>query len=122
MKTSLDHVQLAMPLGGEEEARRFYGALLGFREIDKPEPLKSRGGVWFELDDDRQVHLGVEEPFRPATKAHPCFVVGDLASLGRRIEEAGYEIKHDQLVADVRRFYCVDCFGNRLEFAKARPE
>jgi catechol 2,3-dioxygenase-like lactoylglutathione lyase family enzyme len=108
-----------MPRGKEDEARSFYGSLLGFREIEKPEALKSRGGVWFGLDDGRQVHLGVEDPFRPATKAHPCFAVDDLAAIASRLREAGYEVKYDDLLAGMKRFYCADCFGNRLEFAEA---
>lgn len=65
MITALDHVQLAMPKGREEDARSFFVWLLGLKEIEKPEPLAQRGGVWFALPDGRQLHLGVEEPFRP---------------------------------------------------------
>lgn len=73
------------------------------------------------LDDGRQVHLGVEEPFRPAAKANPCFVVDDLAALARRIEKAGFALTYDDLLP-ARRFYCVDCFGNRLEFAEPKAK
>ncbi|HSZ57344.1 MAG TPA: hypothetical protein VK797_16895 [Tepidisphaeraceae bacterium] len=120
MRFSLDHVQLAMPQGRESDAREFYGSLLGLPEIEKPDSLKSRGGVWFLLDDARQVHLGVEEPFRPSAKAHPCFLVGDLPALADRLHKAGFQTKYDDLLPPRRRFYSVDCFGNRLEFAERR--
>ena len=77
----LDHVQLACPPGGEDEARRFYGELLGLTEIEKPPALAARGGVWFECGASQQLHLGVEEGFSPARKAHPALLVANAASL-----------------------------------------
>ncbi len=74
MITALDHVQVAMPAGGEREARHFYSDLLGLDELEKPAALAARGGAWFALPDGRQLHLGVEDPFRPSRKAHPAFV------------------------------------------------
>lgn len=115
----LDHVQLAMPRGEEGAARAFYGALLGLPEVPKPEPLRSRGGVWFDLGGS-QLHLGVEEPFTPARKAHPCLVWPDLDTLATRLGEAGHEVAWDENLPGVRRFYAHDPFGNRLEFM-ARP-
>jgi catechol 2,3-dioxygenase-like lactoylglutathione lyase family enzyme len=103
----IDHVQVAAPPGCEEAARAFYGGLLGLREVEKPPALRARGGVWFE-----QLHVGVEEDFRPARKAHPAFVVGDLDSLAARIGE----VQWDDELPGVRRFYATDPFGNRLEF------
>ncbi len=74
MISALDHVQLAMPAGGERDARGFYSGLLGLNELEKPAPLAARGGVWFALPDGRQLHLGLKEPFRTSRKAHPAFV------------------------------------------------
>ena len=113
MVEGLDHVQLACPRGGEGEARRFYGGLLGLSEIEKPEPLRSRGGVWFECGA-QQLHLGVEEPFAPARKAHPALLVESvdaLEALGARLGEVTW----DSDLPGYRRFYVADPFGNRLE-------
>jgi catechol 2,3-dioxygenase-like lactoylglutathione lyase family enzyme len=112
----LDHVQLAAPRGCEPEARRFYGELLGLEEIEKPEPLRARGGAWFALGD-RQLHIGVEEPFAPARKAHPAFRVSpaELDGLAARLGE----VEWDDALPDVRRFYTADPWGNRLEFLAA---
>ena len=93
MISGLDHVQLAMPRGGEERARTFFAGLLGLEEVEKPPMLAGRGGVWFALADGRQLHLGVEEPFRASAKAHPAFGCGDLGGLARRIEEGGYAVR-----------------------------
>ena len=85
----INHVQLAMPRGREDEARRFYGEVLGLREIPKPVALAARGGVWFALGD-AQLHLGVDVDFRPARKAHLAFEVGDLDSIAARCGAAGH--------------------------------
>lgn len=77
---SIDHVQLAMPAGQESKARAFYGDILGIPEVEKPEALQARGGVWFESGAVK-IHLGVEDDFLPAKKAHPALVVSDLNSL-----------------------------------------
>jgi catechol 2,3-dioxygenase-like lactoylglutathione lyase family enzyme len=115
MITGFDHLQLAMPPGGEAAARAFYGALLGLAEIPRPAPLAPRGGCWF-AGPGLQLHLGVEEPFVPARKAHPAFLVRDLAALESRLAQAGVAIARDQSVPGVRRSYASDPFGNRLEF------
>src|SRR5690349_2206447 len=91
---SLDHIQLAMPVGREAEARAFYGDLLGLAETAKPANLARRGGCWFE-NAAIKVHLGVETDFRPAKKAHPAFIVHDLASLVARLAAAGYPARPD---------------------------
>jgi catechol 2,3-dioxygenase-like lactoylglutathione lyase family enzyme len=111
----LHHVQLASPLGSEELARRFFGELLGLREIPKPANLARRGGVWFELEDG-QLHIGIEREFRPAEKAHPAFSVPDLEALRRRLGAAGIETWEDEPYPGRDRFYTRDPFGNRLEF------
>lgn len=107
----IDHVQLAAPPGCEDEARAFYGGVLGLREVPKPPALAARGGVWFE-----SVHIGVEEGFRPARKAHPAFVVDDLDALAERIGD----VQWDDAIPGVRRFYATDPWGNRLEFVDSR--
>jgi catechol 2,3-dioxygenase-like lactoylglutathione lyase family enzyme len=111
----LDHVQVAAPSGCESAARAFYGGVLGLRELEKPESLRSRGGVWFALDDGRQLHVGVEAGFAPARKAHPAFAVDDLDELAARIEH----VQWDETIRGVRRFYAADPFGNRVEFLEA---
>lgn len=110
-----DHLQLAIPAGGEEQARAFYGGLLGLRELAKPAALAARGGCWFAAPGV-QIHLGVEQPFAPARKAHPAFLVADLAAAQASLEAAGLPTQPDTSVPGVRRFYAHDPFGNRLEF------
>jgi len=116
--TGIDHVQVAAPPGCEAEARAFYGGLLGLEELPKPEPLRSRGGCWFRAGA-QELHVGVEEPFAPARKAHPGFVVDDLDALAERLTAAGVEIAWDDTIAGAKRFYAADPFGNRLELRKA---
>jgi catechol 2,3-dioxygenase-like lactoylglutathione lyase family enzyme len=110
----LDHVQLACPRGGEDEARRFYGGLLGLREIEKPEPLRSRGGVWFQCGPSQQLHVGVEEPFSPARKAHPALLVDKPETLSELAAKLG-DVTWDSDLPGYERFYVSDPFGNRLE-------
>jgi GNAT superfamily N-acetyltransferase len=110
MITGVDHVQVAAPPGGEEAARTFYGELLGLAELPKPERLRARGGAWFAVGD-QQLHVGIEEPFAPARKAHPALAVPhDLRALAERIEAAGHGVQWDG-----PRIYVEDPFGNRLE-------
>lgn len=117
----LDHVQIAAPPGCEEEARRFFGDLLGLEEIEKPEPLRARGGAWFALDGEHQLHIGVEEPFAAARKAHPAFRLpaADLDELADRLEAAGERVEWDDSLPGTRRFYTADPWGNRLELLAA---
>jgi len=112
--SGLDHVQLACPRGGEDAARRFYGELLGLKEIEKPEALRSRGGVWFECGG-QQLHLGVEEPFSPARKAHPALNVESVAQLEELAARLGDGVIWDADLPGFKRFYVSDPFGNRLE-------
>jgi catechol 2,3-dioxygenase-like lactoylglutathione lyase family enzyme len=111
----LDHVQLAMPPGGEVEARKFYAGLLGLTEVAKPEPLAARGGCWFE-GPSTFIHLGVQDDFVPARKAHPAFLVSDLDALYHILETAGVPVTPDDALPSTRRFYAADPFGNRIEF------
>lgn len=111
----LDHVQIAAPAGCEEKARRFFGVLLGLRELEKPQPLARRGGAWFRVGA-QELHVGVEAEFAPARKAHPAFTVEDVRALATRLEAAGVEVRWDNELPGVRRFYAGDPWGNRLEF------
>ena len=111
----IDHIQLAIPAGGEEKARSFFIDLLGFREIPKPPALAKRGGAWFEAGTV-QLHLGLEADFRPAQKAHPAFLVDDLEKLIAKVKSAGFEIDTTQPpLAGYRRIHIFDPFGNRIE-------
>jgi len=112
---AIDHVQMAMPAGGEAEARAFYAALLGLAERPKPPALVGRGGCWFESGRVR-VHLGVETPFTAAHKAHVAFRVDDVSGLAGRAKAAGYEVIDDDALEGHERIYIHDPFGNRLEF------
>lgn len=113
----IDHVQLAAPEGCEQAARHFFTTILGWEELEKPEPLKPRGGVWFQCGT-QQVHIGVQKDFVAAKKAHPAFRVKHLNALkahliSHKIEIIDDEARHDE---GIIRFYIFDSFGNRLEF------
>jgi catechol 2,3-dioxygenase-like lactoylglutathione lyase family enzyme len=114
----LDHVQLAMPAGREAEAEAFYAGLLGFTRLVKPEPLAARGGCWFARGHVA-LHLGVEEDFRPARKAHPAFVVADLADLEAALVAAGVTVRPNPDRDPGLGSYVDDPFGNRIEFVSA---
>jgi catechol 2,3-dioxygenase-like lactoylglutathione lyase family enzyme len=116
---AIDHVQLAMPAGGEEQARTFYAGLLGIPEVPKPADRVARGGAWFETGGVR-LHLGVESDFRPARKAHPALVVRDLPALVRRLLAAGVSVTEEHNPGDDRA-YVSDPFGNRIELLEPRP-
>ena len=113
----LDHVQVAIPEGGESGAKRFYGELLGLDEVPKPANL-SPSGCWFEAGT-LKLHIGVDPDFRPARKAHPAILVSDLASLRQRFEAAGVATHDDKPVEGFERFFAFDPFGNRIELMEA---
>ncbi len=118
----IDHVQLAMPAGGEQLARQFYGKLLGLVEIPKPPNLAARGGAWFQCGP-LQLHLGVESEFRPAKKAHPALLVTALADLLKSLTAAGFEVKYDtEPVQGFDRAFTSDPFGNRIELLSAHAK
>ena len=112
---NVHHVQLAMPRGEEAAARAFFVDVLGMTEIDKPAVLAARGGVWFRAGSV-ELHLGVEDDFRPAGKAHPGIVVDDLDTLVEHLAGAGQNVQWDRDLPGFRRAYAHDPFGNRLEF------
>ncbi len=114
----LDHIQLAMPAGGEGQARAFYSGLLGIPEREKPANLAKRGGCWFEVDA-LKVHLGVEPDFRPALKAHPAFLVDDVATLAKNLKTAGCRVVEDEPLEGYERVYVFDPFGNRIELIQS---
>ena len=118
MITGYDHVQVAIPVGTEHAAREFYADVLGMAEVPKPPKLAARGGCWFS-SGHAMLHLGVEEPFAPARKAHPAFVVTDLADLRARLEQVGHPCVPADEIPGLARFHCFDPFGNRLEFQQA---
>jgi catechol 2,3-dioxygenase-like lactoylglutathione lyase family enzyme len=113
------HVQLAMPAGGEADAVAFYRDVLGFEEVGKPQDLSRRGGCWFR-SGRVELHLGVEDPFAPARKAHPAILVDHLEPVQRRLAIAGVETVLDVQLEGFRRFYVTDPFGNRLELIEER--
>ena len=118
----LHHVQVACPPGGEDAARRFYADGLGMTEVDKPDDLVAHGGCWFRAYDDSgavaaELHVGVEDPFAPARKAHPAFVVPDLSAVAGRLRDLGFEVdesQRDTFPGHVR-FHTCDAHGNRVE-------
>ena len=112
--TRLEHVQLAMPVGREDEATAFYEGVLEIPRVPKPTHLAAHGGCWFESDGVK-VHLGVDADFRPATKAHTAFVVDDVQALAREIAAAGYDVVDDEPLEGCDRIYVYDPFGNRIE-------
>ncbi|MFJ3956280.1 VOC family protein [Arthrobacter sp. NPDC090010] len=120
----LHHVQISMPSGGEAEARRFYADALGLHEVEKPPALSGRGGCWFRAFDGdavvAEIHLGIDEPFVPAAKAHPgllCASIEELESIAGRIERGGYELSWAErdTFKGYARFHARDGFGNRVE-------
>jgi catechol 2,3-dioxygenase-like lactoylglutathione lyase family enzyme len=110
----LQHVQIEAPPGCEAAARAFYHDILGLKEIEKPERLKQRGGVWF-LCGAQQVHIGVTDPFVPRRKGHPAFEVRHLARWRVLLTQAGVPISEDEPLPGWSRFYIQDPWGNRIE-------
>jgi catechol 2,3-dioxygenase-like lactoylglutathione lyase family enzyme len=114
----IDHVQLAMPAGAEDEATAFYQGILGIPRVPKPPELEVRGGCWYERPGLR-VHLGVEADFRPARKAHPAFAVRGLDELCTTLEAAGHAVRRTEDVPGTPQYYVDDPFGNRIELLPA---
>ena len=116
---ALDHVQVAAPPECEDDARRFYGGLLGLEELPKPPLLAARGGVWFRVGT-HELHVGVAEPFAPATKAHPAFLVpsvGALERLAAEVKGSGGSVRwaDPEEIPGSTRFFVDDPWGNRIE-------
>lgn len=115
---SLDHVQVAIPLGEENRAREFYTGILGFTEIEKPAPMAARNSIWFAAGAVN-LHLGIEPEFHPAKRAHPAFIVDDLDEILAACERAGLTTKPDTSFNGFRRVHVLDPFGNRLELMQS---
>jgi catechol 2,3-dioxygenase-like lactoylglutathione lyase family enzyme len=111
---ALHHVQLAAPRGSEQRLRSFYGTVLGMTEVPKPPALAARGGAWFRAGS-LELHVGVEDDFRPASKAHPGLLSDDLDALAARLVAHGVEVTWDGALPGYRRCYVSDPHGNRLE-------
>jgi catechol 2,3-dioxygenase-like lactoylglutathione lyase family enzyme len=114
---AIDHVQIAIPVGGEGAAQAFYRDLLGLTEIPKPPVMAARGGAWYQ-NGHVQVHLGVEADFRANDKAHVAFVVDDVLALAARAQAAGFKVKHDDDLPGYVRAFLYDPFGNRVEILR----
>jgi catechol 2,3-dioxygenase-like lactoylglutathione lyase family enzyme len=110
----LDHVQLCVPRDGERQAREFYAGLLGLTEIEKPEPLRANGGMWFRIADV-QLHIGVED-VKAVSKRHPAFEVEHVEEIRKFLEQNGVRTRDEPHVEGVRRFSFFDPFDNRIEF------
>lgn len=114
----LHHVQVSCPAGGENAARAFYSAALGIPEVDKPPVLAARGGCWFR-GPGVEVHVGVEDGFTPARKAHPAFFVEDIDAVATAVADEGFPVGWDDDFPGYRRFYTADGHGNRVEILGA---
>ncbi|MGW6933817.1 glyoxalase [Lentzea sp. NPDC054927] len=113
----IHHVQVTCPAGAEDDQRAFYGGVLGWSEIAKPPLLAARGGCWFEVPGGGEVHVSVEEDFRPARKAHPAFVV-DVERVAEAVAAAGHQVvwADPAEIPGRLRFHTFDGAGNRVEF------
>ena len=111
----IDHIQVAAPKNSEEEARAFYGKLLGLPEIQKPENLLGRGGCWFQCGS-QEIHVGIDEHFQAAKKAHPGLLVENLSQLKKHLQQQNIDVKTDAPIKGRSRIFINDPFGNRLEF------
>jgi hypothetical protein len=119
VRFAIDHVQIAIPPGGEDLGRRFFGGLLGLEEIPKPQGLEARGGCWFDLGGGVQLHLDVDSDFRPSRKAHLALGTDGLGALRGRLGDSGYPVREGEPVDGRARFFTDDPFGNRIEFLEA---
>jgi catechol 2,3-dioxygenase-like lactoylglutathione lyase family enzyme len=115
----IDHVQLLMPVRGEPDARRFYGDVLGLREVEKPAALAERGGCWFVGPGGAAIHIGLDQRFIAARRAHVCLIVADLAAAREALIAGGATIVEDEANLGVARCYTADPFGNRIELVDA---
>ena len=115
LELEIDHVQIAIPKGGETQGRAFFGGILYLIEIPKPLEMAARGGCWFAAGQ-HQIHLGIDDDFRAAKKAHLALITNELDELRARLVAAGYKTVNDSDVEGRMRFFTHDPFGNRIEF------
>lgn len=118
MEMHLHHVQVSGPAGCEDDMRAFYGGVLGMVEVEKPEALRARGGAWFRAGS-AELHVGIEDGFAPARKAHPGIAVSDVEQLAEVVAGSGAPVTWDENIPGLRRFHTTDPVGNRLEFQQA---
>jgi len=111
----IDHVQICIPIGAEDEARKFYTDILGFTEIEKPDSLKSNGGLWYRIGDI-ELHIGVENREGYNSKSHPAFEVENIGEVRKLLEEKGIKTYDEKPIPNVTRFSFYDPFRNRIEF------
>ena len=116
---AVEHVNITIPRNSEETARAFYSGVLGLAEVAKPANLAGRGGCWF-ASGAINLHLGIEDDFRPARRAHPAFVVDGLDDLVERCRAAGAEVVDDEGLETYARAFVFDPFGNRIELMEPR--
>ncbi len=121
MILGLDHLQIAMPVGGEVAAIEFYAGVLGLQQLPKPPELAVRGGCWFATPTV-QIHLGADPDFSPEKKGHPAFIVEDRPAMRAALEHAGFAPRNGATVDGVTQLFCDDPFGNRIEFVAAPPD
>ena len=114
----LDHVQIAIPVGGEARAREFYTGVLRLTEVAKPPEMAGRNSLWF-ISGRVNLHLGIEADFHPAKRAHPALIVDDLDDIVAACEGAGLATKPDTSFNNFRRVHIFDPFGNRLELMES---
>ncbi len=114
----LNHIQICIPIGKENEARDFYCDILGLEEIKKPEFLKKNGGFWLRISDI-ELHIGAEPQIHPS-KRHPAFEVEHLSKIKQYLTTSGIKIKEDKSLPLYRRFSLYDPFGNRIEFLEEK--
>ncbi|MFD2829626.1 VOC family protein [Corticicoccus populi] len=117
--TDFDHIQLAAPPQDEAKAREFFAGILNLKEIPKPDNLAKRGGVWFKVGD-KELHIGIEDPFSPAKKAHPAFAVDDIEDLKIQLRKNNIPVHEDTPLQGAERFYTHDPFGNKIEFIERK--
>jgi catechol 2,3-dioxygenase-like lactoylglutathione lyase family enzyme len=115
---TIDHVQLAIPVGAEAQAIEYFAGVLGMEQVPKPEPLASRGGAWFR-GGGVVIHVGADADFHPARKAHPALLVEGIEALAERLVAAGHPVRWDDELPDIHRFHTDDPFGNLIEIVAA---
>ena len=116
MILAIHHAQITIPIGAEDEARRFYCGILGLKEIPKPKELAGRGGFWLAVGD-LQLHVGTENGVHPGTsKAHVAYEVADIENWRTMLTQRGVEIFDGIPIPGMNRFEFRDPFGNRVEF------
>ena len=118
----LQHVSLPFPGTSEsmDEARRFYGEILGLEELPRPTVFPGTG-IWYAVGD-QELHL-FSEPSgvaaNPSSRRHLCFQVDDVVGLRAHLTGARVTTRDDDGEIPGRpRFFAVDPWDNTLEFVQ----